>query len=316
MDNEMNLNDAQINQVDDQLEHWGIKGMRWGIRRYQNPDGSLTPAGKKRYADEVGKLKAKNEKLDAKIRAKKLADRQTARVEKLKAEAAAKKAQLKGQAEDVKAKKKQAKADAAEAKAKAKADKKDKELEDSLTRKDLEMQTKKAKILRSGDPVEILKNGHMFTDQEIESAYNRLTAENKLKSLIPEKQSVLFLKKAYSDIVVPVAKDVAGDYIKEQLGLNKPNAKALADIEKVKADTAKVLAETREKNAQAREKEFSNQKAEKAAKAQEEKEAKEKADAAKAEKEAAKAKAEEEKRNKKLDKDLAKALNKSVKRSR
>lgn len=33
----------------DHLEHHGILGMKWGIRRYQNKDGSLTPAGKKRY---------------------------------------------------------------------------------------------------------------------------------------------------------------------------------------------------------------------------------------------------------------------------
>lgn len=31
----------------DELCHWGIKGMKWGVRRYQNEDGTLTPAGKK-----------------------------------------------------------------------------------------------------------------------------------------------------------------------------------------------------------------------------------------------------------------------------
>ena len=35
--------------VTDILMHHGIKGQRWGIRRYQNPDGSLTKDGKERY---------------------------------------------------------------------------------------------------------------------------------------------------------------------------------------------------------------------------------------------------------------------------
>ena len=33
----------------DELTHHGIKGMKWGVRRFQNKDGSLTPAGKRRY---------------------------------------------------------------------------------------------------------------------------------------------------------------------------------------------------------------------------------------------------------------------------
>ena len=45
----------------DYLAHHGIKGQRWGVRRYQNEDGSLTEAGKKRYYAETAVQKAKTE---------------------------------------------------------------------------------------------------------------------------------------------------------------------------------------------------------------------------------------------------------------
>ena len=45
-----------IIQNSDELTHWGVRGMKWGVRRYQNKDGSLTAAGKKRRAKLEGEL--------------------------------------------------------------------------------------------------------------------------------------------------------------------------------------------------------------------------------------------------------------------
>lgn len=46
--------------VNGELYHWGIKGQKWGVRRFQNKDGTLTPAGKKRLQKMDSKYEKRN----------------------------------------------------------------------------------------------------------------------------------------------------------------------------------------------------------------------------------------------------------------
>lgn len=75
-----------------ELYHHGTKGMKWGIRRYQNKDGSLTPAGIKRYNREVQKLKDR----ESRIKAQEKARTYQAKLDKKKAQLDEREAALKG----------------------------------------------------------------------------------------------------------------------------------------------------------------------------------------------------------------------------
>lgn len=131
----------------DELQHHGVTGMKWGVRRYQNKDGTLTAAGKKRYAKEMEKLK-EQEKI-AKNKAK-----TRAMIDKLE--------EKRKQVNELNNPKKKTTEDNAP----------------KLTKED---------ILKSHSAELIYKNKDMFTDKEIQDAYNRLNNERNIKNMIPEK---------------------------------------------------------------------------------------------------------------------------------
>lgn len=81
------------NNYTDSLQHYGILGMKWGIRRFQNDDGSLTAEGRKRYEHSTDEVMAEKQKAYetgkaatvtgyAAQKAQKRADRANARLEK------------------------------------------------------------------------------------------------------------------------------------------------------------------------------------------------------------------------------------------
>ena len=141
--------------LNNELYHHGIKNMKWGIRRFQNKDGSLTPAGKKRYDKEVAKLKAEKKKVRNDISVQKKAD-------KLK--------QLEKERDALKVQSKKLKKNSK-----------------TTTQEDKQAETieqKRERLLKSTDAKELYENRALLTKNELDERINRIDTEAKLKSKI------------------------------------------------------------------------------------------------------------------------------------
>ena len=171
--------EVDADPAEDELQHWGVQGMRWGVRRYQNKDGSLTKAGKKRYGTRTN--------FDRVQAAKKAAEKYNSKEAKAK-----RKADARAEAEIAKYRKKM-----------GEKDKKDDDSDESKPKTTSGNETADAKPKKT-----VLSE---LSDDELRVIVNRLNMEKQYRQymaeLHPQTKSAgkKFVEKTFNDVIVPAA---------------------------------------------------------------------------------------------------------------
>ena len=217
------------------LSHYGILGMKWGVRRYQNKDGSLTAAGKKRYDSELAKVKAEEAKNKAQQKVLDTRKKTQAKLDDLEARKKAVEVHKKAMKEEEKALR------SSRRKIEPKAKK----------QKEETVEERRERLLKSVDPKELYANRHLLTNDEIQNRLNRINLEAQLVSKIPVEKKVSTteklndalskLTKTYKNIddaYSAVTKSSIGKQVSEALGLNKKEEKEF-DLDKFVKDINK-----------------------------------------------------------------------------
>lgn len=177
----------------DELAHHGILGMRWGIRRYQNKDGSLTSAGKRRRA----KLEADIKEREKNIKRR---EREKAANDKL----AAKSAEL---------------------------DERERALRGESQSKKLEVQkpTRRKTVGEMSNEELAMRAARMQLEKQYYDAQRNLAAANPPKVSAGQK----FVKVLMNEVIAPAAisagKDWATKFLKDKLGVSEQKTMSMED---------------------------------------------------------------------------------------